>query len=203
MTTHFDTVAQTWDNNPIHTQRTESIANEFQKIISAEKKLTALEFGAGTGLLSVAMKDFFSEITLMDNSLQMVCVTVEKLADADIHHLKPYFFDLEKNNYLEKTFDVIFTQMALHHVIDIDKIISKFHKLLNDNGILVIADLYEEDGSFHEGNFNGHNGFNPEKLSEIIKKQGFKNIEYKQCFEIKKTNKLNSYPIFFMNAEKK
>jgi len=203
MQNHFDKVALTWDNNPIHLQRTEAIATEFQKIISAEKKLTALEFGSGTGLLSVEMKDYFSEITLMDSSLEMVCVTIEKLANADIHHLKPIFFNLDKNDYEEKTFDVIFTQMVLHHVIDIEKILSKFHKLLNEKGILVIADLYEEDGSFHDDNFDGHRGFNPEKLSEILEKSDFKNIEFKQCFEIKKIGKSNSYPVFFMSAEKK
>ncbi len=202
MQNHFDKVAQNWDNNPIHKQRTEAIAKELKKIIPSNNNLTALEFGAGTGLLSVAMKDYFLEITLMDSSFEMVKVTNEKIENEGINNLKIVLFDLEENDYLENTFDVIFTQMSIHHVVDIDKIVAKFYKLLNKNGSLVIADLYEEDGSFHEKDFKGHLGFNPFLLSQKLTKQGFKEINHYQCFEIKKTNKPNKYPVFFMWAKK-
>jgi ubiquinone/menaquinone biosynthesis C-methylase UbiE len=202
MTNHFDKVAATWDNNPIHIKRAEAIAEKLKQIIPEKSNLSALEFGAGTGLLSVEMRDFFANITLMDSSLEMISVTIEKLADADIHHLKPIFFDLEKNNYNEKTFDVIFTQMVLHHVVDIEKIISKFYRLLKKTGMLFIADLYQEDGTFHDQEFTGHLGFNPEILSQQLIKQGFTNISFEQCFEIHKPNNPKKYPVFLMKAEK-
>ena len=49
-------------------------------------------------------------------------------------------------------------------------------RLLNAGGFLAIADLYEEDGSFHGEGFTGHNGFDPENLSEILRKNRFRNI---------------------------
>lgn len=202
MTNHFDKVAQTWDSNPIHIKRTEAIAENFRQIIPQKSNLTALEFGSGTGLLSIAMKDYFSEIILFDNSKEMVCTTIEKLADADIYHIIPMFFDLEHKDYNLKTFDVIFTQMALHHVVDVEKILSKFYKLLNNNGILVIADIFKEDGTFHDQEFTGHLGFEPEKLAEILIKIGFTNPNFMQCFEIQKPNNPNKYPVFFMAANK-
>jgi ubiquinone/menaquinone biosynthesis C-methylase UbiE len=74
--------------------------------------------------------------------------------------------------------------MVLHHVADIDVIINRFSRLLNNGGFLAIADLYQEDGSFHADGFNGHNGFDPVKLSEILSKNQFGNISHKTCFII-------------------
>jgi tRNA (cmo5U34)-methyltransferase len=141
----------------------------------------------------------------MDSSIQMVCVTVEKLTTLGIHHLNPVFFDLEKEEYTDKTFDVIFSQMALHHVTDIEKIISTFSKLLNPGGKLAIADLYKEDSTFHDRNFTGHMGFDPGYLSGLLIKKGFLNVKYEQCFVIEKTSEdgvTKNFPIFLMTAEK-
>jgi tRNA (cmo5U34)-methyltransferase len=206
MTKHFDLVARDWDNNEIHVKRTEAIAKCLIEKITVNKKMTALEFGAGTGLLSFALQDKFAEITLMDSSEEMIKTTFEKIVYTKNHRLKPVFFDLEKKMFSDKTFDVIFTQMALHHVKDIDKMIAKFFKLLNRGGKLAIADLYAEDGSFHDMEFEGHNGFDPYHLSELIKEKGFTNVSYKQCFVIEKTGLLETlkkFPVFLLTAEKK
>ncbi|NVO02555.1 MAG: methyltransferase domain-containing protein [Bacteroidetes bacterium] len=205
MSSYFNSLARDWDNNPITIERTKAISEELHKIIPVKNNQTALEFGAGTGSLSVALKDLFSEITLMDSSSEMVAVTNEKLFNLNIHHLLPIYFDLEKEEYSAKTFDLVFTQMSLHHVTDIEKMISKFYQLINSGGSIAIADLYKEDGSFHEGEFNGHFGFEPEELSKIMEKVGFKEISYKKCFEIIKPEGPNAgkpFPVFLMVAKK-
>jgi len=205
MTNYFDTAAQTWDENKKHIHRTEAIVRDLTPLIANKNYQTALEFGAGTGLLSIALQKHFTEMTLMDSSIEMINTMIEKLAVADIHHLHPLFFDLEKNDYSAKTFDVIYSQMALNHVIDIEKIMSKFYKLLNTNGLLAIADLYEEDGTFHDRAFDGHLGFNPDSLVQILIKQGFKQVEFKQSFEMQKENAdktIKKYPIFLLTAVK-
>jgi hypothetical protein len=76
--------------------------------------------------------------------------------------------------------------MVLHHIDDVEKIIKKFHNLINPGGYLAIADLYAEDGSFHGEGFTGHNGFDIEKLSSWIKKQGFTGISHRKCYTINK-----------------
>jgi len=205
MPNHFDEVARDWDKNQIHVKRTEAIAKFLLDMIEINNKMKALEFGAGTGLLSFALKDHFAEITLMDSSAEMIKTTAEKIKAAGATQMSPLFFDLEKDEYTAKTFDVIFSQMVMHHVGDIEKMIAKFSHLLNKNGKLVIADLYKEDGSFHEMDFHGHLGFDPEQLAEILKKKGFINVNYQQCFEIERPledGKIKKFPVFLMTAEK-
>ena len=93
MENFFDSAAQNWDKNQRTIKRTNDIAIELRKVIDFKDGQTALEFGAGTGLLSIALKDLFYEITLMDSSLEMMRVTIENLAEKDIHHLTPILFD--------------------------------------------------------------------------------------------------------------
>jgi len=52
---------------------------EINEFIQPKKKLNALDFGCGTGLLSFKLKDFFKTITLTDNSEGMISVLQEKV----------------------------------------------------------------------------------------------------------------------------
>jgi len=180
----FDIKAAGWDANPMHWERSKAIADEITNLIPLSKEWTALEYGAGTGITSFLLKDQLKEITLMDNSAEMVRVMNEKIASSKAKNLKALNFDLEHTDYYGGKFDLIFTQMVLHHVTDVESIIKKFSKLLNPGGYLAIADLFEEDGSFHGEGFNGHMGFNIEKLSGILLKNQFSNISHKTCFVI-------------------
>jgi len=73
--------------------------------------------------------------------------------------------------------------------------------MLNSGGILAIADLYTEDGSFHGPGVKVHWGFDPEKLTKIFRNAGFKKIEYKTCFEVTRESGAK-YPVFLMTAQK-
>lgn len=180
----FNEKAAGWDNNPMHWDRSEAIAKKIVKLIPLRKDMTALEFGAGTGILSFLLKDFLKEITLIDNSSEMIRIINEKIETTKVKNLKALNFDLEHYDFKGDMVDLIFTQMALHHVMDIDGIIKKFYEMLNPEGFLAIADLYSEDGSFHGEGFTGHNGFNIKLLSNQIIKQGFTGISQQECFVI-------------------
>jgi ubiquinone/menaquinone biosynthesis C-methylase UbiE len=182
----FDIKAAEWDKNPMHWDRSEAIAKEIIKLIPLKNEMTALEYGAGTGITSFLLKDYLKEITLMDNSSEMVKVMNEKIKTTKVKNLKALNFDLEHTDYKGGKFDLIFTQMVLHHVTDTENIIKTFYGLLNPEGYLAIADLYPEDGSFHGEGFSGHKGFDIEKLSKLVQKIGFTNISHRQCFVINK-----------------
>lgn len=182
----FDTKAAEWDKNPMHWDRSEAIANEIKKLIPLKKEMTAMEYGAGTGITSFLLKDQLKRITLMDNSAEMVKMMNIKIEATKVENLSALNFDLEHNDYTGGTFDLIFTQMVLHHVNDTESIIKKFSSLLNPGGYLAIADLYEEDGSFHGEGFTGHKGFNIRKLSEFMNKNRLKYLTHKTCFIIDK-----------------
>lgn len=196
----FNQKAASWDQNPIHIERSEAIAVAMREMIPADKSRRALEYGAGTGLLSFLLTDEFSEIILMDSSEEMIRVCKEKTLAYGTKHIRPVLFDLEKEDFNE-SFDIIYNQMVFHHINDLDKMIDKFKTMLNKDGVLVIADLYPEDGSFHGADVKVHPGFDPEMMSSLITGKGFQNITYKPCFVIKRDGR--EYPVFIMKAEKR
>ncbi|MBK7710953.1 MAG: class I SAM-dependent methyltransferase [Bacteroidales bacterium] len=201
----FDIKAAEWDMNPMHWSRSEAIVKEIRKSIPLNKNLTALEYGAGTGIASFLLREDLKEITLMDNSTEMVRIMNEKIKETGVKNLKVLNFDLEHKDYSIEKFDLIFTQMVLHHVSDIDTILERFGKLLNPGGYLAIADLYEEDGSFHGEGFSGHPGFDPANLAEKLKKNSFSDISYSTCFILdRKISETESkkFDVFLLTANR-
>ncbi|MEI6887970.1 MAG: class I SAM-dependent DNA methyltransferase [Bacteroidales bacterium] len=201
----FDLKAKDWDMNPVHIERSKAIAGQMIGLLPLSNKMRALEFGAGTGVLSFLLKDRFSEITLMDSSREMLKKAEEKIEDKDRNKFTSLFLNLASEEYPGERFDIIYSQMVLHHIKDTTAIFNKFFTLLNPGGILAIADLYLEDGSFHDGDMSVHFGFDPEKLTGIVTQQGFIKPSISSCFIIRKeisADKIMEYPVFLLTAFK-
>jgi tRNA (cmo5U34)-methyltransferase len=200
MLNEFDLKACEWDNNPVHAERSSAIAGALQGMVPLKKDMKALEFGAGTGLLSFLLKSFLKEITLIDTSVEMIHVIQGKIKEKNILNMKPVLINLEKEDFAGE-FDIIYNQMVFHHVENIDSILQKFHELLIPGGYLAIADLYPEDGSFHGEGFTGHQGFDPGSLTLKLEKWGFRNIEHQPCYSVRKntdSGQFREFPLFLM-----
>ena len=196
----FNSRARDWDKNRMHHDRAAAIANVMLSTIPITANMTALEFGAGTGLLSFCMKDHFADITLMDSSSEMVRVTQEKIEAEGVQHMHAVCLDLELSGYNHQ-FDVVYNQMVMHHVADVYAMLAKFYTIINPNGYLAIADLYPEDGSFHGKEVKVHHGFDPNSLADILDKVGFRNIQQKQCYVVERETG-ETFPVFLLVAQK-
>jgi tRNA (cmo5U34)-methyltransferase len=201
---HFDNAARTWDENPIHMERSQAIAAKIVKRLPLNRNMKALEYGAGTGILSFLLSDKLGEIVMMDSSAEMVKVMEEKVLQRNATNLLPGFFNLEKE-ISSVSFNLIFNQMVLHHIADIESIFKTFYNMLLPGGFLAIADLYSEDGSFHDYGFDGHTGFDPDQLKVLLLEVGFKNIDFEECYTVKRKlegDTIKSFPIFLITASK-
>ena len=201
---NFDGVARTWDENPIHMERSLVVAEKMEEKIPFNKSMEVLEYGAGTGILSFLLSNKVGHITMMDNSPEMVRVMKEKVLSRKADNLTPVCFNLETDASSAK-YHLIFNQMVLHHIQDISSIFEKFYKMLLPGGFLTIADLYPEDGSFHGEGFVGHLGFDPEQLKQQLLATGFKNADFKECYTVKRQTegkKPELFPIFLLTASK-
>ena len=201
----FDEAAKAWDSNPIHQERSEAIALKIKEKIDLNPEMTALEFGAGTGILSFLLKDYLNDIILMDSSSEMVKVMGEKVRNEQASSLNPLYLNLEISEYTGPPVDLVFTQMVLHHINDVPAILSKFYRMLNSDGCIAIADLYSEDGSFHGPDFSGHRGFDILEFSKMLSSIGFSNIQHEPCFVIRKlteVNQMKEFSVFLLIAKK-
>ena len=198
----FDEQAREWDNDPMKVERAEKLAIEIKKNITIKPNMSALDFGCATGLLSFFLKDNFNSISLADMSKEMISVLNEKIQRNQLTHFQSIL--LSENSILPtNSYDVIYTSMTLHHIPDLQAILAQFYNSLKDNGIVCIADLVQEDGSFHnhDSSFDGHNGFSKEKLENQFINNGFIILHYQQFYSISKNER--EYPLFLMFAQKK
>lgn len=201
----FDKLAAGWDNEPRRIERAAVIANEIIDAIPDLKGMNGFEYGCGTGLLSFNLRSYLEKIVLGDSSDGMLQVLRKKILQNNVHNMETLNIDLEKDEMPCEKYDVIYTLMTLHHITDIDKVLKEFSKALKPGGYLCIADLDEEDGSFHGEGFTGHNGFNMTELAGELKKWEFCKVKSKLCYEVEKvTNNGDErkYPVFLITAQK-
>lgn len=196
----FDEKAATWDDDPVRFERARLFTDALRSAVDLKKVETAMEYGSGTGLMSFALKDLIRNIYLMDQSVEMTKVAKQKCEAQQIRNLHPTQYDLLKDALPENRFDLIFILLTLHHVRETETLLSKFKSLLNPRGILAIIDLEKEDGTFHEGEFHGHKGFEREALESQLEDCGFRPYHYEICYSITKEDegKTQEYPVFLM-----
>jgi len=134
----------------------------------------------------------------------MLDVVAEKIAAQGATHMTPMKLDLLIDPLPPQRFDLIVTAMTLHHVPDTDQILRIFHDLLQPGGYLCIADLDQEDGSFHGPEVDVHHGFDQADLSRRAAQAGFADIRFQTVFSIAKelATGTRDYPVFLMTARR-
>jgi ubiquinone/menaquinone biosynthesis C-methylase UbiE len=203
--TNFDERAKDWDSDPDKVERARLVAEAIRQAIPLSKEMKALEYGCGTGLLSFALQPYLGEITLADTSQGMLDVLSEKITSAGVINMHPVRLDLASNPLPAERYSLTYSLMTLHHIPDVNGILASFRDLLEPKGYLLVADLDQEDGSFHtDGTTDVHLGFDREKLEKTVKDIGFGNIKFSTAYEIKKKigNEQKTFPVFLMTAQK-
>ncbi len=202
--TSFDDKAREWDKNEQRTERARVFADAILMQIPAPEGISAMEYGCGTGLLSLALQPHLAQITCADSSRGMLAVLQEKITAARVTNLQPLELDLMRDSLPPQRFNLIFSLMVLHHVPDTAGILKSFHALLTSPGYLCVGDLDQEDGSFHSSEFDGHKGFDREQLAALCRETGFRNVTSSIVFTMKKTRNEHTqeYPLFLLYAEK-
>jgi ubiquinone/menaquinone biosynthesis C-methylase UbiE len=201
---HFDSKARQWDENPVFQDRANQIAAAIVAAIPLNSTMRALDYGSGTGMLSFPLQEKLGHITLKDTSAGMLAVVKEKIAAWGIVNMATRLMDLTAAPIPGERYDLIYSSMTLHHIPDTNAILKAFHTLLNPGGWLCIADLDQEDGSFHGIQVDVHHGFDRDALAAQAAQAGFTDIRFSTVFEIVKTTEAGSraYPVFLLLARR-
>ena len=201
---HFDSKARQWDENPVFQDRANQIAAAIVTAIPLNSTMRALDYGSGTGMLSFPLQEKLGHITLKDTSAGMLAVVEEKIAAWGIDNMTTRRMDLTAAPMPDERYDLIYSSMTLHHIPDTNTILQAFHTLLNPEGWLCIADLDQEDGSFHGIQVDVHHGFDRNALAAQAVQAGFTDIRFSTVFEIVKTSEAGSraYPVFLLLARR-
>ncbi len=202
----FDKAAAAFDN-PLRTERANALAKSIRENWGnnpntlGDKPKAVLDFGCGTGLLSYALCPYADMIYGHDTSEGMRKVFEEK---KDLSPKGNVRF-LSEDDIKKQTYDVIFSSMVLHHIVDVQAQIIELKKLLSAGGTFIWIDLYREDGSFHKNDpdFNGHNGFSENEVKNTLQSCGFRDISIEPVFSGNKPidGKSIPYSLFLAKAQ--
>jgi ubiquinone/menaquinone biosynthesis C-methylase UbiE len=199
-TSSFDERAATWDDDPAKVERAVQVAHAIAETLPLDPSLRLLEYGAGTGLVTQTLRPSVGPVTLADTSAGMRQVIAEKVAAGVLTDASVWAVDLAEGPVPEERFDVVVTVMALHHIADLDAVLSAFASLLDPGGHLAVVDLDQEDGSFHSAGFEGHLGFDRADLGRRLEAHGFDQVTFRTCHEIVRAD--GTYPLFLATARR-
>lgn len=184
---NFDQEAALWDSNPGRVKLATDIARTITEEIKLSSDMDVLDFGCGTGLMSLALQPFVHSITGVDSSQGMLDVFRRKISDRGLQNVKALYLDLDKGDALSGRYHLIVSSMTLHHIKEILPLLMQFHQVLHPSGTLCIADLDSEEGQFHDSNDGVfHFGFDREELKCQFVKAGFHDIRVTQAGQIEK-----------------
>jgi len=203
----FNAKASTWDEEP----RRVHLARDITAAILAEIPLSSfmkvLDYGCGSGLVTLGIQPYVGSIVGADSSHGMLEVLSRKVREQDISNITVRLIDLEAHDTLEGDFDLIVSSMTMHHVINVKALVSDFVRALNPSGWLAIADLEDEDGSFHDDRTGVlHHGFEQKYLQEILTENGCVDVRIIRPAVIRKFSadgRERIYPVLLAVGRKK
>ncbi|UOQ45806.1 class I SAM-dependent methyltransferase [Halobacillus salinarum] len=173
----FEQLAKKYDTEE-RRKLAQVIAEEVRQALLNLKTKSLLDYGSGTGLVSLQIADLVNSVLLVDSSAQMLEVAQAKITNESIFNAKVRCSDFTKETPELKT-DIVLMSLVLLHIPDTKKILQKLFTVLNDGGRLIIVDFDKNDQIDHP---KVHNGFLHEELKKTLSEVGFKSNEIKTFF---------------------
>lgn len=199
----FSKAATTWDKKPRRVELAEKISTAISQL-PLHKDMQAMEFGCGTGLVSLALAPKLRSLTAIDRAEGMLEVLQKKIDTQQLTNMQCCNADIFADDF-SKRYDLIFCSMTLHHLPDAEKALQRFATLLNPGGYLAVADLVSEDGSFHDPSVEDvyYNGFDTEALKTILAPHEMVELHSSIAHTIHKETNGRDYPVFLLTGRKK
>lgn len=173
---YFDSIAEKW--NVIRSEYFEErLKYKLLSIANIKDKVVA-DLGCGTGFVSLALAGEASIVFSVDNSSNMLKQLKVNASDKNYKNLYLIKSSLDSLSLFDESVDIIFINMALHHIKDAKKAISEMNRVLKKDGVVVISDVIEHDGEWaREEMFDEWLGFSNEQIKDWLEEAGFNNIQ--------------------------
>jgi ubiquinone/menaquinone biosynthesis C-methylase UbiE len=198
----FDKEAATWDEDPGRVK----VANDIADTLLEEMKLTpemdVLDFGCGTGLVTLRLSPLVRSVTGVDSSMGMLDILKAKMEKRHMHNVQTRYLDLERGDAPEGYYDLVVSSMTLHHVKEIGPLLERLYKIVAPGGCLCIADLDLDEGQFHSDNTGVfHFGFDREILHHAFAEAGLVDVRARTAAQVLKPARdgaLRTFTVFLM-----
>ena len=202
----FDREAASWDKEPGRVKLATDITDAIRQDVELSSDMDVLDFGCGTGLVTLQLQPFIHSITGVDGSHGMIDILKQKIEERNLTNVKTRLIDMEKGDDLEGSYHLIVSSMTFHHIKEIRALLDQFYQVALPSGYLCIADLDPEEGLFHSDNKGVvHFGFNREKMCQSFIEAGFENVRHRTAATVIKpvnNGKMTEFTVFLVTGQK-
>ena len=205
----FNREASQWDENPQRRAVALGVAQAIIAAVMPKKTMLALEFGCGTGLVSMEIAPLVQRLSAVDTSPEMLAVLQAKISRSGITNIETSCTNLlasTQSAFNEQQFELIYSSMTLHHIDDTAAFLNSISALLSPGGIVALADLDLEDGFFHDDPHEKvHYGFDRRELAALLNGAGLQVSSFETIYTFNKTNRagiIAPYPLFLVTETK-
>ncbi len=197
----FDLAAATWDEKPSRVELAHRHVNAIKSKVLLNDTMDLLDYGCGTGLVSLQLLPHVKSLLGLDTSAGMLEVFRRRLTE---NRLTNGRCEIMGSTIPENSFHLIISTMTMHHVENLAPLFKQFHTALHSGGRVALLDLDEEDGSFHGVDAAGvfHLGFNRNDFASALKDAGFRNISVDTASTFRREGDVRDYSIFIALGEK-
>lgn len=203
----FNKEAASWDENPARLKLADDVARAISEHIALTPEMDIMDFGCGTGLLALRLQPLVRSVTGVDSSQGMLDIFDAKIARLKLDNIRTVLVDFDKGDLLTGNYDLVMSNMTLHHIKDLEPLFAQFHRVTAPGGYLCISDLDLDGGKFHEDNTGVfHFGFDRADLKGVFMKAGFDDIRDMNAAEMMKpsvTGEMNRFSILLMIGRKR
>ncbi len=200
----FDHVAAEWDSNPGRVALARAVTDAIRKAVALRSDMNAMDFGAGTGLVTLALLPYVASVMAVDASGEMLRVLDEKLKALKIGNVHTLLSESGKTPLPVAEYDLIVSSMVLHHIPDVLEALRRLRPCLRPGGWIALADLDSEDGTFHSDSTGiFHHGFDRDEVCRWLRAAGFVETAAREAHRIVRPSpdgQTRQYPVFLVTG---
>jgi ubiquinone/menaquinone biosynthesis C-methylase UbiE len=197
-TDKFEMIANIYDTSE-RIQIAKVSSDAIREYLVDTKSKKAIDFGCGTGLVGMSLLNDFNSMLFLDTSQNMINQIKQKISDLNIQNVDTLCFDFEKEGQSDLHADYIFMAQVLLHINDVELVLSRLYDVLNVGGHLLIVDFNKNEEIVSD---LVHNGFDQVKLTNIMTKIGYRNIQSKTFYTGSKIFMNQDASLFVLDSQK-
>lgn len=169
----FDQITQKYDD-PERIHLAHIITQAITQQIKDTNYQTLLDYGGGTGLVTLNIAEYFEAVTLMDASPQMVDIFEHKVSDLNQTSINTLVGDVLLDDTIlnHKNYDVIVLSLVLLHSGNYQLLLQKLYNHLNSGGMMILVDFDKNENIYHP---KVYNGFEQMDIIHVFNELGLRN----------------------------
>lgn len=176
----FDQIAKKYDG-PSRIHLADTIAAEVNKVFENTSYQSLLDYGGGTGLVTLNIEHHFDEVIMMDAASQMIEVFESKISELGKTHINAYVGDiLSDETQINTSYDVVFLSLVLLHSGDYKALLTALRAKLNSGGLLVLVGFNKNENVYHP---KVYNGFEQTDIQQLFTELGLTDVQSHTFYE--------------------